>query len=306
MTAVFAGVDGGGSRTRVLLVDGRGRELSRLEGPAGAVDPLDPRGAVEGVVQRVRDAAAAAGVHLPITAVWAGLAGAGRDELRRRVEEGVVAAGVSRHVRVGTDAEAAFQDAFGSGPGILLVSGTGSVAWGRNAAGVMARAGGWGPRLGDEGSGYALGMEALRAVVRGEDGRGPATSLRDSVLAHAGVASPGGLVAWAAGAPRARVAELAPLVARAAESGDGVAALIVGEAVHALVAHVSALVAHLAPWDPAPGVALAGGLLDPGGPLRARVRSELRDHRGLAVAEGEVRPERGAAALARALARHDG
>lgn len=302
MTRVFAGVDGGGSRTRVLLVDGDGCELSRFEGPAGAVDAGDPGAAGDRVAERIREAAAAAGVRIPIAAVWAGLAGAGRDEARFRVEEALAASGVAGRVRVGTDAEAAFHDAFGRGPGILLISGTGSVAWGRNAEGVTARAGGWGPLLGDEGSGHALGVEALRAVVRGEDGRGGGTALRDPVLAYAGVGSPEGLVAWAAGAGRSRVAGLAPVVARVAETGDEVARTLLRDAAAALGDHVAALLERLGPWNRAPEVALAGGLLAPGSSTRARVEADLR-HRGLAVAEALVRPERGAAALARALDR---
>ncbi|MDT8341451.1 MAG: BadF/BadG/BcrA/BcrD ATPase family protein, partial [Longimicrobiales bacterium] len=216
-------------------------------------------------------------------------------------------------VGVGTDAEAAFHDAFPAGAGILLLAGTGSVAWGRSRAGTVARVGGWGPQLGDEGSGFALGMAALGAVLRAEDGRGPATALRAAVLAHAGVDDPAALPAWAAAAGRARVAALAPAVVEAQRTGDGVAGALVEGAVAALSAHATALrerlaggaggrapgpgPAHTAP--PAPPVALAGGLLGPGRPLRAPVRRALAE-RGFRVQEPPVCPERGAAALARA------
>src|SRR5438128_1339137 len=69
-------------------------------------------------------------------------------------------------------------------PGIVIVSGTGSIAYGRNANGEAARAGGWGHMIGDEGSGYWIGREALTAVMRAADGRGPATGLSDDILAY--------------------------------------------------------------------------------------------------------------------------
>ncbi|HSG50254.1 MAG TPA: BadF/BadG/BcrA/BcrD ATPase family protein [Longimicrobiales bacterium] len=280
--ACFAGIDGGGTRTRVLLLDGELREIRQDEGPPGAVDPRNPGKAAEGVVALVRSAAEAAGVRLPITALWVGLAGAGRPEVQAAVRGALEAAGVAIRVAVGTDAEGALHDAFGEAGGILLISGTGSVAWGRNPAGATARVGGWGPLLGDEGSGYAIGVAALRRVARAADGRDTPTAMEAALLD-----------ALALGA----VAALAPSVARCAHAGDPAASEILAGAVAALEAHVLALAAKLGPWDSAPAVALAGGLLDPGGALRAATEEALRRH-GLPVLREAVLPARGAARLA--------
>src|SRR5690606_32133686 len=152
-------------------------------------------------------------------------------------------------------------DAFGSGPGLLVIAGTGSVAWGRAEDGRAARAGGWGHLLGDEGSGYALGLEALRAVVRAHDGRAPETTLRDAVLSHARARAPEELIAWAATAAKADIAALAPRVAAAAREGDAAARAIVDRAAHDLAGHIRALHARLGPWSAPPAVAMTGGLL---------------------------------------------
>jgi glucosamine kinase len=180
---------------------------------------------------------------------------------------------------------------------LLLVAGTGSIAWGRGEDGREARVGGWGGLLGDEGSGYDIGLRALRAVVRAADGRGPPTELRDRLLGEIGLDAPEALIRWAAGAGKASVARLAPTVCGVANAGDEVAAAIVTGAVESLKAHVVALRQRLGPWRATPRLALAGGLLAPGGPLREAVVASTASF-GCAVREEPVDVARGAARLA--------
>ncbi|MYH48815.1 MAG: hypothetical protein F4151_04620, partial [Gammaproteobacteria bacterium] len=125
-----AGVDGGGTRTRVLLLARDGATAGRAEGPAALVRPDRPAAAARVVADTVRRAADAAGVALPLPALWAGLAGAGQPRVRRALEAVLRNERIARAVRVGTDVEAAFHDAFGGGPGIVVVAGTGSVVLG--------------------------------------------------------------------------------------------------------------------------------------------------------------------------------
>ncbi len=125
--------------------------------------------------------------------------------------------------------------------------------------------------MGDEGSGYRIGMSALRALVRGEDGRGVSTELRDSVLKVLGLAGPADLIKWVASAQKADVAALIPLIFEVAEAGDQAASTVIEEAVDELVGHVRTLVRRLEPWPATPEVALAGGLLKENRPLRIRV-----------------------------------
>ena len=295
------GVDGGGTRTRVALVDGGGRECARAEGPPTLIDPADPKATIGVIVDLCREVAASGGAELPVEGLWAGIAGAGTEPMRSTVETALGDAGLSSHTSVGADAEATFHDAFPTGPGILLISGTGSIALGRGSDGSRVRVGGWGRHLGDEGSGYRIGTAALRALVRGEDGRGVSTELRDPLLEALGVAGPADLIKWAATARKADVAALVPMICEVAEAGDEAATTIIETAVDELVDHVRTLVQRLEPWQATPEVALAGGLIEHAGPLRLRViqaiEALLCGHR-----DGAVDGARGACMLARGLA----
>lgn len=302
MSRVVAGVDGGGSGSRAVILDAEGRELARVAGPSALVDPVEPGGAARVVAELVRRAAEAAGITLPVSALWAGLAGAGREEPRAAVEGELASAGVADRIRVGNDVDAAFRDAFPGHAGILLVAGTGSIAMGRRADGAEHRAGGWGSLMGDEGSGYEVGIRALRAIAGATDGRGPGTGLATSIPAVLGVEGPAALISWAASAGKDRIAALVPLVTEAARGGDEVAYRILEDAAQALLAHVRAVESALEPWPAPPSVALSGGLVAPGGPLRSRIEAGLRE-RGGSVRPDAVDPARGAALLALALVR---
>ena len=267
----FLGVDGGGTRTRVALADGVGRELARVEGPPTLVDPANPNQTVGVIADLCREVASKGGADLPVAGLWAGIAGAGTEPTRGVVEAALREAGLASHTAVGADAETTFHDAFPSGPGILLISGTGSIALGRGVDGSRVRVGGWGVHLGDEGSGYRIGMYALRALAQGEDGRGVSTDLRDPVLKVLGMARPADLIKWMATARKADVAALVPLICEVAEAGDPAATIVIEKAVDELVEHVRTLMRRLEPWPAPPEVALAGGLVDENGPLRPRV-----------------------------------
>lgn len=296
MTCVI-GIDGGGTHMRAVIADESGRELARAESE-GAVVGVDPTNVVvQRVTRAARAAAERAGTGLPARAMWAGLAGAGREEGRVDVARGLGAERLAESVVVGPDVEAAFQDAFGTGPGILLIAGTGSIAWARDPRGAVVRVGGWGERLGDEGSGFAIGMVALRAVARAEDGRGPRTVLADAVLDHLSLAAPDGLLAWISTASKGDVAALVPLVAAAAAAGDQVASVIVREAAAELVVHVDAALERTAPWPDRPEVILCGGLLGDDGSLRDAFL-ELMGDRPVRLALRDVDPAMGAARLA--------
>jgi len=267
----FLGVDGGGTRTRVAIVDETGRENARAEGPPTLVDPANPNATIGVIADLCREVASKGGADLPVAGLWAGIAGAGTDPTRGLVEIALQAAGLSLQTAVGADAEATFHDAFPSGPGILLISGTGSIALGKGVDGSTLRVGGWGTHLGDEGSGYRIGMSALRALARGEDGRGVSTDLRDPVLKALGVDRPADLIKWMAAARKADVAALVSLICEVAEAGDRVARIIIEMAVDELVEHVQTLMRRFDPWPAPPEVALAGGLIEEDGPLRSRV-----------------------------------
>jgi N-acetylglucosamine kinase-like BadF-type ATPase len=158
---------------------------------------------------------------------------------------------------VTTDAVIALAGATSAGLGIAVIAGTGSIAFGRNAEGRVARAGGWGYAFGDEGGGFDTVRQALRAALRMEEGWGPPTSLRAALLAATGLLSANEMLhrfygdAW----PRARVAALGPLVDAAALQGDGVAVEILNRAAQELALLAAAVRAQL--WKPGEAVEVA-------------------------------------------------
>lgn len=296
----WVGVDGGGTRSRALVGDGAGCELGAADGGPGLIDPGDPERAARVVGEVVRTAAADAGVDLPVRGLWAGLAGAGNEAARQAVEAGLREAGLAGAVAVGSDVEAAHADAFGDGPGVLLVVGTGSAVRAVDPRGEVVRVGGWGALLGDEGSGYRIGLDGLRAVVRSADGREPPTGLAGALLSLTGADDPKGLPAWAAGATKGEIAALSVEVARVARRGDPVAARVVHRALGEIRAHLEAVLARTSAWTGPTPIALVGGLIREGGPLREAV-VEMAAELGCDVRLGEVVPERGALRLATGL-----
>ncbi|MFN8579797.1 MAG: BadF/BadG/BcrA/BcrD ATPase family protein [Gemmatimonadaceae bacterium] len=101
-----------------------------------------------------------------VRAACVGVAGVGRDEERQALHAALATRGIAEDIVVVTDAEVALEDAFGDGPGVLLIAGTGSICFGRGPAGALSRCGGWGPTIGDEGSGAWLGPANSRRGCR--------------------------------------------------------------------------------------------------------------------------------------------
>lgn len=163
-------------------------------------------------------------------------------------------------MRIVNDAVVALVAGAPEGVGIVLVAGTGSIAYGIDPAGKTARAGGWGYLLGDEGSAFWLGHAAVRRGIRAADGRGPATALYDRIRERVGVEEPSGLVKWFYDQElsRNRVAELAGLVEEAAGEGDAAAEALLDEAAQHLARAAQAVAARLDFPSPYPLV-LAGG-----------------------------------------------
>jgi glucosamine kinase len=231
-----------------------------------------------------------------------GAAGAGREQERRALGDALAEAHVAQQVQVTTDAAIALESVFRETAGILLIAGSGSIAYARDPSGVVWRAGGLGWQLGDEGSGYALGRAALAVVGKAADGRGPATSLSAAVTQHAHVQSLEDLVHWSGAASPGAVAALARVAQEAAQQGDAVAKGLVATAAQELALHILVLLQRF-PVEAAVPFALAGGILTPGYPVRDALLGMLAERAPrLSLVAQEVDPARGALALAARLA----
>lgn len=278
MTFIVIGIDGGGSKTHAMVADEQGKTIAETFGPGSAVKPGHAEHSANVIAEVVRDALASCEMtHVTPRALCVGVAGAGREAQRQELWQALVARDLAAELVIHSDFSIALDDAFGDGAGILLISGTGSVAFGRGPTGATARCGGWGPVAGDEGSGQWIGRRALSVVTAAADGREPETALTGAVLTAAQVNETTDLIAWAANAAPGQLATLAPVVMSVAESGDLRANAIVTLAVEELVLHVRALARQLFGDERAAlSVALSGGMLSKGATLRKRLEHRLK------------------------------
>jgi N-acetylglucosamine kinase-like BadF-type ATPase len=308
---LLLGIDGGGSKTVALLADLDGRVLGRGVAGSSNYQAAGAQAAQTALDQAI--AAAYANARLPgpawpqasdaISAACFGLAGVDRPEDRDLFEAWTADRLPHARVVIANDAELVLAAGTADGWGCALISGTGSIVYGRDPAGRTARSGGWGHLLGDEGSGYAVGLAALRAVMRAFDGRAPSTELTAAVLSHWSLAKPTDLVGrvYRESLTPGEVAGLAPLVDAAAAGGDAVAQAIVDEAGGELALAVAAVLRGLRLTGPTP-CALAGSLIVKGHAVRAAFMAAAQ-RLGLQLAPiAEVHePAQGAVRLAQSL-----
>lgn len=263
MDTLILGIDGGGSKTVALLADPRGRILGR--GTAGSCNfqtlpEADVRRALRAAIA---GAFAAAGIPpQPADMIALGLSGVDRPGDHARVQRMLQEEKLGEKALIVNDSQLLLWCGELEGWGIAVVAGTGSIVFGCAPGGETARAGGWGHRFGDEGSGFGIGTAALRAVAKAADGRGPQTALSDLVLAHWGLESPSDLIphVYQGSLPYAQVASLAPVVAAAAQQGDALSISILAEAARELAQAVIAVHRRLALPQQVPA-AFGGGVL---------------------------------------------
>lgn len=291
------GIDAGGTKTRALLADEDGRVLgSALSGGAN----LKTHGEleVEKVLHAVaEEAQAEAGARADAVAI--GIAGADRADDHAVLRAILNRMGFKSRVVVTNDARVAFVAGSPRRVGLALVCGTGSIAWGRNARGEIARSGGWGWHLGDEGSGFWIGMRALREVMRASDGRGPATLLDRPLFEHFGIERLEQVLhaVYDAEFPRHHIARFAPRVEEAALTGDAVAREILQAAAAELTLAARSVIARLRLEEGEYDVVLSGGTFRAVPTLAQRVEESLGTP-GAFVSQLRDEPAMGAVRLA--------
>jgi N-acetylglucosamine kinase-like BadF-type ATPase len=229
MSKFYLGVDGGQSSTKALIADEQGRIVGYgVGGPCNHVSGPEARekfrSAVGSCIQQACEQARLDASTIQFAAACLGFSGGAEDKdafTRELIR--------SSKYKITHDAEIALSGATAGRPGIIVIAGTGSMAFGRNASGKTARAGGWGYIFGDEGGAFDLVRQALRYALKFEEGWGLETVLHDVLLRASGARNANELLHWfyTKEYPRDRIATFAPLVTDAAAKGDKIAQMIV-------------------------------------------------------------------------------
>ena len=254
------GIDAGGTKTVCQLADGDGLVLAEARG-GGANLQAAGELEVEKVLHQVMDDVLGDRSIVP-AAICLGMAGVDRENDAAIIRGLMARIGHKVRILVVNDALIALEAGVGNAPGIVVIAGTGSIVYGRNARWEAVRAGGWGYLLGDEGSGYWMGRLALRAVVREADRRGRPTTLTPRVLEHFGVRRPSDLIheVYTQALRPTSIAALATHVQTSAAEGDAVALGIVESGAQALVSAAEGVATRLGIQHDAFEFVLAGGM----------------------------------------------
>ena len=300
--AKFVAIDAGGTKTQCWVAD-ETRVLASATGGTVKLMSVGEEVATKRLQELVRGAAIEAHVGPDeITRTCMGLAGIGADNVRQWGEK-TLRGMVSGKVAVLGDEAIALEAAFQGGPGVFVIAGTGSNVIGRCSDGTRLTAGGWGPVIGDEGSGGWIGLEAVKAALRARD-RGLPTDLLVEIQGFWGLKSLGELVAKANHFSRTNFAELTTVVASGAEHGDPVALRVLERAGEDLADQVALVVRKMRTVRCAPGdtsrLSFTGSVLGKIALVREAMTERLRELvPDMTVAQNEVNSLEGALWIAR-------
>ncbi len=292
--AYFVGLDSGGTKTECWLGDER-QVLARAVCPTVKLTRVSQEVATQRLRALLAQVSAASGVRLEqVLRTCVGAAGLSIAEVREWVTR-VVGEMVGGELLVCGDDEIALDSAFCGGPGILVIGGTGSAVLGRCSDGRRFKAGGWGPGIGDEGSGFWIGREAVRRAFLAMDG-GVETGLLEAVRRAWGVEDLNGMVAYANRLPGPEYAALAPVVMQCAEAGDSVAGEVLRMAGDELAAQVGVVWAKMREHCERMGkVAYTGSVVEKMEQVRRQMERRIVQRcAGLSVLSGAVNSMEGA------------
>lgn len=242
------GIDGGGTGSVLKLFSIEGEEILSREGGPTNLSAQSKESVQEVLTDLIVGAIEEAGLRIEdCEALCIGTAGADRDYQRETLEAIIEGIGIEGNIIIKNDAEIALVAGAGKLEGVIVIAGTGSIGYGRTAKGESFRAGGWGHIVGDEGSGYYLGMRALNAALKGYDGRAEETILLPKLLEALGIESIDELIKYIYSdiTSKGRIARLAKVVDDAYAEGDAVAKQILEDSAYELFLIAEAIIREL-------------------------------------------------------------
>jgi glucosamine kinase len=232
--AFVLGIDGGGSKTAAAVSNGASVFATHLAKGCN-LNSVSHENARKHLSAAVQGALASAGISAnEVSSVCAGVAGAASPEVASRIAELLAGLAPGAAIQVVGDTAIALEAAFSGQPGVVCISGTGSVALGRNVRGEITRAGGWGRLVSDEGSGQWIGQRAVSRCLRAMD-QGRSSKLVTGIMKHWSITTREQLVQRCHREPIPNFADLFPIVLMVAEMGDPLANEILSAAAIELV-----------------------------------------------------------------------
>ncbi len=299
--SLFLGFDGGATKTAGAALNSEKKLVAEAAGAAANFQIIGVEKASENILIITESILKKANADFPrIHAMFLGLTGAGRPDDAKRMRDGFIEFLDKRNlpvpkVQVGSDAIAALEGAFTGKPGMILISGTGSILFAKNGTETIHRVGGWGRFIGDEGSGYAIGKACLTAIAKEFDGRGKKTMMSQLLKEKKTISDPQSLIVEIY-QKNFDIAAAAPIAIEAAEKGDEAALEIMTESAAQLAEHVGAIVNKLK--EPLP-LAFIGSILTTKNILSQKLRNIIeKNFPEIKIQEAESSPAVGAALLA--------
>ena len=297
---LYLGVDGGGTKTHIALMNEAGEV--RCEGASGPSNPLrvGVETAVTNIAKAINEACDRDGVSRgDISAVTLGLAGVRRADLKQSVRESFMKRLGIRRVEVVTDAEIALYATTQGKPGLVVIAGTGSVCLGKNEKGAMAISGGWGPLAGDEGGGVGIAQQALHTIAKASDGRGVPTMLSQRASEYFRASGPENLIVaiYSPQVDNSRIAGFARLVVETALEGDKIAIEILNDAGFELGLAACAVIDKLKLKDSKVPIGCVGSVFNAGPLLTEPMLAKVRTCAPRAFLTEPIMPPAHAAAL---------
>jgi glucosamine kinase len=294
---LYIGIDGGGTKTACVLGDDSAVLTNSRSGGSNVIR-LGEKEAGAALRDAISKACASVGVSpLNIHAVCVGASGAGQTEVQEKLKALIGRIVPRSFVSVVGDNEVALEAALQQLPGVVVIAGTGSIAYGRNECNETARSGGWGPIVSDEGSGQWIGREAVAAALRTDDVR-----FLDAVMQSWSLESKEKLIQYVNRSPTPKFSSLPPLVIAAAERKNATTRAVLSDAGKHLAAIAEAVLQRLWPQGAIVRVGIAGGIFANSADVRFAFFAKLRERWPTAAISFRIAdPAMGALSIARRM-----
>ncbi|MBP1948041.1 N-acetylglucosamine kinase [Virgibacillus litoralis] len=282
-----AGIDGGGTKTKAVIADMDGLIVAKTT--AGPTNPnvMSREKLIQTLDTMMQDLKEQApDVFDNISSVFAGISGVGNSKAKADLEY-ILKQKVSNSVTVCVEADtvnALYSGTYGE-PGIVQISGTGSITYGINQQMKHDRVGGWGYLFGDEGSGYDIGRQGIMAALKANDGRGEKTILLEMLCTYFDVTHPYDFIQriYASPIPKSEISPISKLVFEAYKQNDLVAKDIMGNIVNELSSSIRTLYMKLFKPDEEARVVLCGGVFSDTEVLPRLLKAELQEYKNITV-----------------------